>query len=65
MVIYRVGYYIICGFGFSVLVYGSLHQIVDRVLQLLCVTPQIPGVFFFFFMASVQVCCDREISVVT
>ena len=28
----------ICGFGFSVFIYGSLHQIVDGVLQLLCIS---------------------------
>ena len=45
-------------------VYGSLHQIVDRVLKLLCVTPQIPGVFFFYgFCTSLlrqrNLSCDR------
>ena len=26
----------ICGFGFRVIIYGGLHQRVNRVLQLLC-----------------------------
>ena len=38
MVIYEVGYCMICGFGFSLFVYGSLHQIADRDLQLLCIS---------------------------
>ena len=38
VVIYEVGYYMIFGFGFSVVVYGGLHHRANRVLQLLCIS---------------------------
>ena len=36
--IYEVGYCMICGIGFSMFVYGSIHQITDRGFQLFCIS---------------------------
>ena len=38
MVIYEVGYYIICDFRFSMVVYGGLYQRANRVLELFCIS---------------------------
>ena len=37
----EVGYCMIFGFGFSMFVYGNLHQIVDRGFQLLCISKRV------------------------
>ena len=38
MVIYEVMYYIICDFGFSVIVYGGLHHRPNSTFQLLYIS---------------------------